>query len=100
MKTAVIKTGGKQYIIHDGQIVRVEKLVAKPGDTIKLDTLMIYDGEAVAIGQPTISTAVTAKVSSHGLDEKIHVVKFKSKVRYRRNRGHRQQYTDIKIDKI
>ena len=100
MKTAVIKTGGKQYVVTDGQTLRVEKLSAKPGDTINLDTLLVADGDLVTVGQPIVSTAVTAKVISHGLDEKVNVVKFKSKVRYRRNRGHRQQYTAVTIEKI
>lgn len=100
MKTAVIKTGGKQYVVTDGQTLRIEKLSAEPGNTVKLDTLLVIDGDSVTIGQPTVSTAVTAKIASHGVAEKIAVVKFKSKVRYRRNRGHRQQYTTVAIEKI
>lgn len=100
MKTAVIKTGGKQYVVRDGQTIHIEKLLAKPGDTVKLDTLLVTDGDSVIIGQPTVSTAVVAKVVSHGMDEKVNVVKFKSKVRYRRNRGHRQQFTAVTIEKI
>lgn len=100
MKIAVIKTGGKQYVVTDGKTLRVEKLSAKPDEIVKLDTLLTTDGDSVTIGQPTVTSAVTAKVITHGVGEKIHVVKFKNKIRYRRNRGHRQQYTTIAIEKI
>lgn len=87
-------------MVTEGQSLRVEKLNEKDGATIKLDTLLVADGTTVDIGAPVVKTSVSAKVMNQGLADKIHVVKFKSKVRYRRNRGHRQPFTQIQIEKI
>lgn len=103
MSLAVIKTGGKQYLVKTGDKIKVEKINGKKeGETIKLDTLIITDekGDNVEIGKPLLKTTVEAKIIKHSTDKKISVVKYKSKTRYRRNVGHRQQYSEIKIEKI
>lgn len=100
---AIIKTGGKQYKVQEGQTVRIEKIPVKPGEILNLDVLLSFDADAkaVTLGRPTVSGAqVSARVVEHGLGEKINVVKFKRKVRYARNVGHRQPFTAVKIEKI
>lgn len=100
---AVIATGGKQYLVAEGQKLKVEKLELEPGANLDLDCLMISDdsGEQVKVGTPLVPGGkCTAKVVAHGRNEKVSVVKFKRKVRYRRNVGHRQPFTEIQIEKI
>jgi len=99
---AVIKTGGKQYKVAEGQVIRVEKLDGEQGKEIKLETLLITgpNGEIIELGQPTLGEKVSAEIIETGKGKKITVVKFKSKVRYRRKIGHRQPFTKIKINKI
>jgi large subunit ribosomal protein L21 len=100
---AVIATGGKQYLVKEGQTLNVEKLEKEAGATIDLDVLMVADadGKDVKIGTPNLSGAkVTAKVLSQGRAKKIRVVKYKPKSRYTRVNGHRQPFTKIQIEKI
>ncbi|MBI5793887.1 50S ribosomal protein L21 [Candidatus Uhrbacteria bacterium] len=100
---AVIHTGGKQYLVREGQELAIEKLQSEPGDSIAFDVLLICDedGSHAKIGTPMVGGAkVSAKVQSQGRAEKVSVIKYKSKVRYRRNVGHRQPFTKIKIDSI
>ena len=100
---AVIKTGGKQHIVHEGESLNVEKLELEVGSSVELELLMVAeeDGSMVKVGQPIVKDAkIIAKVTEHGRGKKISVIKFKSKVRYRRNVGHRQPFTKIKIEKI
>lgn len=99
-KIAVIKTGGKQYKVAEGEILKVEKLAAEQGAKIKLDTLLIIDGDKVEIGQPSLGEKVEVEILDSGKAKKITVVKYKNKTRYKRTVGHRQQFTAIKIDKI
>lgn len=96
---AVIKTGGKQYRVSEGDKLNVETLLGEPGDEFQLDqVLMIHDGDAVEIGKPLLEGAkVTAKVIEHGRGDKIKIVKFKRRKHYRRQMGHRQNYTRIEI---
>lgn len=96
---AVIKTGGKQYRVSEGDKLNVETLLGEPGDEFQLDqVLMIHDGDAVEIGKPLLEGAkVTAKVIEHGRGDKIKIVKFKRRKHYRREMGHRQNYTRIEI---
>ncbi len=97
---AVIKTGGKQYLVKEGQELKVEKLELNAGDALSFDALMVA-GDDVKIGAPTVAGAkVSATVVEQGRAEKISVMKYKAKVRYRRNVGHRQPFTKIKIEKI
>ena len=100
---AIIKAGGKQYKVQEGSTLRIEKVPVKPGEVLNLDVLLSFDADAkeVKLGRPTVSGAqVQARVLSHGLGDKVQVVKFKRKVRYKRNVGHRQPFTAVKIEKI
>ena len=99
---AVLRTGGKQYRVAAGDILEVEKLDAGVGDTITLDDiLMVADGEAVTIGQPTVDGAtVTAKITGQHRDKKIRVFRYRPKKRIRVRRGHRQYKTRLEIQSI
>ena len=99
---AVIRTGGKQYRVAEGETLRVEKLDVEAGSSIDLDeVLLISDGETVNIGTPLISGGkVTAEVQAQGRTDKIDVVKFKRRKKYRRLQGHRQSFTELKITGI
>ncbi len=96
---AVIKTGGKQYKVQEGDILRVEKLDAGEGKTIKLsDVLMLVDGDKITVGTPYIKgTTVSAKVNAHGRGEKINVIKFQRRKHHRKQMGHRQAFTELSI---
>ncbi|MGI6150650.1 MAG: 50S ribosomal protein L21 [Christensenellales bacterium] len=95
---AVVKTGGKQYKVAEGDVLVVEKLEAEVGAEVSLDVLMLVDGENVMIGKPFVADAnVTAKVVEHGKGEKIIVFKYKPKKNYRKKQGHRQPYTKLEI---
>lgn len=99
---AVIKTGGKQYRVEEGQTLRVEKLDAKAGDSIDFsDVLMVADGDDVKIGAPLIEGAkVKASVIEQGRAKKIEIIKFKRRKHHMKRQGHRQYYTAVKIDSI
>ncbi|MFO7152272.1 MAG: 50S ribosomal protein L21 [Bacillota bacterium] len=99
---AIIETGGKQYRVSEGDVIRVEKLCAQEGETVELDrVLAVSDGEKLTVGQPVLENAkVTATVLKHGKGKKIIVFKYKPKKNYRRKKGHRQPYTEIRIEKI
>lgn len=103
MKSAVIKTGGKQYLVREGDELRVEKIPSvKAGDKISLkEVLLKIDDDKIDLGRPNLSAiSVTATVKAEGRHPKITVIKFKPKVRQRTKNGHRQPYTTITIDKI
>lgn len=102
MTLAVIKTGGKQYLVKKGDKLKIEKLNGKEGDIVKFDTLLITDekGDNVEIGKPAVKSKVEAKILKHAKDKKILVVKYKSKTRYLRRVGHRQHFTQVEIQKI
>lgn len=99
---AVIKTGGKQYKVQEGDTIRVEKLEASEGETIKLDTvLMLTDGDKVTVGTPLVAGAsVSATVKAQGRGKKIKIIKFRRRKHYRRQAGHRQAYTELAITGI
>ncbi len=97
---AVIKTGGKQYLVEEGDVISVEKLDVETGKTLQLETLMTADGDKLELGAPALSAMVSAEIMAHGRDKKIEVVKYKAKSRYTRRVGHRQAFTKIKITKI
>ena len=99
MDYAIIKTGGKQYRVSNGDIIDVEKLKVDPGSEIELDQVMAVsvDGE-LSVGTPVVEGAkVVAMVQSQDRAKTIRVFKYKSKTRYRRTRGHRQPYTRLQI---
>jgi large subunit ribosomal protein L21 len=99
---AVIATGGKQYRVSAGTVVRVEKLDAEAGATVEFDkVLVVGEGVDVAIGAPYVAGArVTATVQSHGKGDKVRIVKFRRRKHYLRQKGHRQQDTEIKVTGI
>jgi large subunit ribosomal protein L21 len=99
-KIAVIRTGGKQYKVQEGDTIKVEKLAAENGKNLKLDTLLIADGEKLELGQPSLGEKVEVEVLNTAKDKKVTVVKYKNKTRYKKTVGHRQQLTAIKILKI
>lgn len=99
---AVIQTGGKQYRVREGEVLSVEKLAAAPGEKIGFDqVLLIEDGDDVRIGTPLVENAlVRAEVLELYKDEKVLVFKKKRRKQYRRTKGHRQQLTKIRVDRI
>jgi len=99
---AVIKTGGKQYRVTEGQTLRVEKLPVEAGGQVELtEVLMVANGDDIKIGAPFLEGGkVTATVESHGRGEKIRIIKFRRRKHYRRTQGHRQDYTELKITGI
>lgn len=104
MSFAVIKTGGKQYLVKEGDNLLIEKLNYQVGEEFNFDQiLMIGNGSAeeVKIGQPIIQgVSVKAKVLEHLMGDKKIVFKYKSKTRYKKKKGHRQPYTKVEILKI
>ncbi len=99
---AVIKTGGKQYRVMQGEILRVEKLLADVDASVQFDkVLMVGEGESVQLGAPVVvGASVTAKVRAHGRADKIRIVKFRRRKHHRKQMGHRQHYTEIEITDI
>ncbi|HSA78814.1 MAG TPA: 50S ribosomal protein L21 [Nitrospirota bacterium] len=99
---AVIMTGGKQYKVAPGEVVRVETLDAKKGDTVEIkDVYMIADGDNISVGKPTIASAmVTAEVVEEGRGEKLLIFKHRRRKGFRKTNGHRQNYTAIKVKEI
>ena len=99
---AVVRSGGKQYKVSAGDVLRVEKLDAQVGDTITLeDVLMVSDGEKVNVEQSELAKAkVTARVTAQGRHGKIVVFKYKRRKGYRRKQGHRQWFTELAIENI
>lgn len=99
---AVIKTGGKQYRVSEGQTLRVEKLPVEAGGQVELtEVLMVANGDDIKIGAPFLAgSKVTATVQAHGRGDKIRIIKFRRRKHYRRTQGHRQDYTELKITGI
>lgn len=101
MVFAVIKTGGKQYKVSEGDVLMVEKLAGAKDEVSFEEVLLVSNGDKTKIGQPTVSGAkVTAKVLGEGKGEKKMVFKFKAKTRQRKKKGHRQPFTKVQITKI
>jgi len=102
MNFAVITSGGKQYAVSPGTRVKLEKLDGKEGDSVMFQTLFIGDteGNKIEMGTPSLGEKVQGKILKHFRGDKISIVKFKRKVRYRRNRGHRQHFTEVEITKL
>lgn len=99
---AIIETGGKQYKVQEGDAIRVEKLDTVEGEAIKFEKVLLISNDGnLNVGKPYIEGAsVDAVVESQGKEKKIIVFKFKRKEDYRRKQGHRQPYTQVKIEKI
>ncbi len=96
---AIIKTGGKQYKVSEGQKIKVEKLEPK-GDTAAFEVLLRSVGGKVEIGKPTLPAAAQGRFIGNGRGEKKIIFKYHSKTRQRKKKGHRQEYTEIEIVKI
>ena len=99
---AVIKTGGKQYRVEEGDLLRIEKLEIGTGETVEFDqVLLIADGDNINVGLPLVEGAkVTAEVVEQGRHKKIRIVKFRRRKHYRKQQGHRQWFTEVKITGI
>ena len=99
---AVIVTGGKQYRVSEGDVIKVEKIVADEGASIDLDkVLLIANGEDIKTGAPYIEGGkVSATVESHGRGDKVKIIKFRRRKHHRKQMGHRQHYTELKITGI
>lgn len=99
---AIIKAGGKQYIVEAGKKLKIEKVKTEEGKEMVFDeVLLTVNGEDVKVGTPLVEGAkVKAKVLSHGKDDKVIIFKYKPKKRQRTKKGHRQPYTEIEITKI
>ena len=98
---AIIATGGKQYKVAEGDIIRVEKLGAVEGDTITFDQVLIVNDGELKVGTPTVANAsVSATVLGEGKAKKVIVYRYKRKSGYHKKNGHRQPFTQVKIEKI
>jgi large subunit ribosomal protein L21 len=99
---AVIRTGGKQYRVQPGDIVRLEHLEAKVGATVSLDeVLLVADEGGIRVGTPRLeSAAVVGTVVEQGRDGKVRVFKYKKRKHYRRTKGHRQSFTAVRIERV
>lgn len=98
---AIIKTGGKQYVVEEGKVISIEKLDVEEGAEVTFDEVLLVSGDDVKIGQPNVAGAkVTGKVLEQGKERKIRIFKYKAKSNYRRRQGHRQPFTKVKIVKI
>lgn len=99
---AVIQTGGKQYRVSEGDVVKVEKLAAEEGASVDFDQiLMVADGDSVTVGKPYVAGGkVTATVESHGRAKKVKIIKFRRRKHHLKHQGHRQWFTALKITGI
>ncbi len=99
---AIIKTGGKQYKVRQGDTLKIEKLKGLKGNEVQFDDVLMYsDGENVILGEPVIDSAVVmAHIVDQGKSKKIIVFKYKRRKGYRRTKGHRQNFTAVTIDSI
>jgi large subunit ribosomal protein L21 len=99
---AVIKSGGKQYRVESGAQVRVESLTADVGSAVAFEeVLLVGNGESVKVGAPLVSGAkVKATVVSHGRGDKVKIFKLRRRKHYQKTQGHRQNYTEVRIDDI
>ncbi len=99
---AVVKTGGKQYKVAPGEKLKVEQIPADVGAAVVLDqVLMIGEGESVRLGQPIVAGAtVKATVVAHGRHAKVKIFKMRRRKHYQKHQGHRQNYTELKIETI
>jgi large subunit ribosomal protein L21 len=99
---AVIKSGGKQYRVQEGQTLKLEKLEVPTGESVEFDeVLLVADGDDVKIGAPLVDGAkVAAEIVSHGRGEKIRIIKFRRRKHSMKRQGHRQWFTEVKITGI
>ena len=97
---AIIATGGKQYKVAEGDVIKVEKLNAEAGNTVTFDQVIAVSDGSLKVGEDVAKATVTATVMEQGRGKKVIVYKYKRKTGYHKKNGHRQAYTQVKIDKI
>ncbi|MCQ2523667.1 MAG: 50S ribosomal protein L21 [Lachnospiraceae bacterium] len=97
---AIIATGGKQYKVSEGDVIRVEKLEAEAGSTFTFDNVIAVSADSLKVGDDVKGASVTATVMEQGRGKKVVVYKYKRKSGYHKKNGHRQAYTQVKIEKI
>ncbi|MFM1918415.1 MAG: ribosomal protein [Candidatus Hydrogenedentota bacterium] len=98
---AVVTTGGKQYRVSEGDVLRVEKIAGEVGDTLELGPVSLVAGNGgISAGEAAAAAKVTAQVVAHGRRKKIRVFKYKRRKGYRKTQGHRQSYTEVRITAI
>lgn len=98
---AIIKTGGKQYRVQEGDLITIEKLNAEVGDSVKFDEVLVMgEGSDVKVGTPYLDTVVSGEVVETGKGKKVVIYKYKAKKDYRKKQGHRQPFTKVKITGI
>ena len=97
---AIIATGGKQYKVSEGDVIRVEKIEVEAGNTITFDQVLAVNNDSLKVGADVKNASVTATVLDQARGRKVIVYKYKRKTGYHKKNGHRQAYTQVKIDKI
>ena len=97
---AIIATGGKQYKVSEGDVIKVEKLDVEEGNTVTFDNVIAVSNNSLKVGVDVANASVSATVMEQGRGRKVIVYKYKRKTGYHKKNGHRQAYTQVKIDKI
>ena len=97
---AIIATGGKQYKVSEGDVIKVEKIDAEAGNTVTFDQVIAVSDGTLKVGEEVANATVSATVMEQGRGKKVIVYKYKRKTGYHKKNGHRQAYTQVKIDKI
>ena len=97
---AIIATGGKQYRVSEGDVIKVEKLGVEEGETVTFDQVLAVSNDGLKVGADVSGATVTASVVKNGKARKVIVYKYKRKTGYHKKNGHRQQFTQVKIEKI
>ena len=97
---AIIATGGKQYKVAEGDVIKVEKLGVEAGETVTFDNVIAVSNDGLKVGEDVKDASVTDSVVENGKNRKVIVYKYKRKTGYHKKNGHRQQYTKVKIEKI
>jgi large subunit ribosomal protein L21 len=101
MAHAVIRSGGKQYRVTEGETIAVDKLAGDPGSKVEFGEVLLVSGDTPKVGKPTVAGAkVSGEIVAQELDDKITIFKFKRRKKYRRKKGHRQEMTSVKITAI
>ncbi len=102
-KIAVVRTGGKQYLVHEGDVLKIEKVKTEAGQELVLDDVLLVaesDGSQVELGKPQLKLTVKSKTVKQGRAKKVRVVHYKAKVRHHKVYGHRQPFTEVRIGEI
>lgn len=96
---AIVRSGGKQYRMAEGDVLRVERIAAEPGAEVQLPALLL-SGEEVKAGPDAAGSTVTVEVLGHGRGDKLYVYKYKAKTNFRRKIGHRQAFTEVRVKRV